>query len=304
MGTEETADLIAAVNRLTSTVSNKMKDIDLSLAQAERDFQRFTTVDFPIKVQKAREINIYIDPENGDDNNIGTSSSAAFKSIKPIRVKTGDARYERINLYFRCGFEYLLDTGIARAKDKISITGWDDRNGALTLKQGFDGNGRPVSPFIAEYLYFNETGNFNQNMIIKTAEFPVGHVWSDKGVSGADEQGLWGAFIRNPSKTKLDGCHLELYDSPFCSYYLSGSAGDYASLSFILSGGTRIYKKPASQGSVKYSHMPYFLHVFGNSNLPVDFSSSGFVIAEGANSLGELFNNLSHTNVRSTHPLT
>ena len=273
------------------------------MAQAEQEFDTFTTVDFPARVQSAQSINIYIDPENGDDTNTGSNTSNAIKTPAAAYTKLGGGSpiYERVNFYFRCGFEYLLDSTVGKAKKTLYVSGWDDENGTLTLKQGFESTGQPAAPFEAEYLYFNEAGNGKLNLIIKTAEYPVGHVWGAGSVQNASWQALVGAFCRSTSKIKFDGCHVELYDLPFNSQYLAGSMSNVASTGIIIAGSTRFYKKASSSGSAAFSHEPYLLHVYGNGKLPLDISSGGFVLAENLTAFGELFSNVSPDNVRSTH---
>ncbi|NRD72718.1 hypothetical protein HQQ94_05530 [Shewanella sp. VB17] len=307
---QKISTLVTSSNALTEAVDGKMGEIDKRMDTAERKFETFTTVDFPKRVQSAQSITLFIDQENGDDSNSGTSSSMALKTIAPIYgITTNRARkplYKEVTVYFRAGFEYVLEHHI-NAIERVNFFGYDSTESdlkTLTLTQGFRSSGEPCRVSATPYIFINETNNGKQNTVIKTAAFPDGHSWPDANGNQVEWMALTGAMFRDSSVIKLDGVNLELYDLPLTSPYMGNSMGMNASVNFIFSGNPQFNKKPAGLGSSQYCHMPYLMSVYGSSKIPVDISSSGFVLSEGVEVFGDLFHNLDHSNVRSTHSLT
>ncbi|EQB8931497.1 hypothetical protein ACYVMD_004572 [Vibrio parahaemolyticus] len=305
---QQIAALVTASNNLTSAVNGKIDEIDKRMDQAEQEFEEFTTVDFPQRVQDAQTVMFFIDPVNGNDSNTGTSSSNAFKTVAPLYSKTykSGAIYKNVTIAFKTGYEYELNCSVY-AVERINVQAWGGSSaapGTLTLKQVAHSEGYPTQPFKAPFIYVNETVNGARSTVLKTFEFPAGHSWP-KGDGQTDAWlALSGAMFRDVEKVKLDGVQVELYDMPLTSQYMNGSMGENASVGFVLAGNPGFYKKPAGPGSANYAHMPFLLSVYGPNAVPVDIVSGGHILAEGLTAFGELFNNLDHSNVRSTHTLS
>ncbi|MBE4346711.1 hypothetical protein HJ059_03680 [Vibrio parahaemolyticus] len=308
MSTQEIGELIDSVNELTQTVASKVGEIDQRMDEAEKEFDDFTTVKFPERVQEAQSVKFFIDPVNGDDNNIGTSTSTSLKTLSTLREKTFQSGviFSEVSIFFKTGYEYEL-SGEVYANKQINVLSWgatSSNPGTLVLKQAADPSGWPIQPFKAPSVYINETYNGARSTILKTFEFTADHSWPAADSQSDEWIAISGSMFRDIEKLKLDGVHVEMYDTPVTAQYMNGSMGNNSSVGFILAGNPAFYRKPAGAGAVKYANMPYLLSVYGPNSIPVDIVSGGHVLAENLTSFGQLFHNLEQTNVRSTHSLS
>lgn len=306
MSTQEIGELIDSVNELTKTVSGKVGEIDQRIDAAEKEFEEFTTVDFPSRVQSAQTVKFFVDFDNGNDSNVGTSSAQAFRTMAPIVERTINGNtpiYNQVDIHFRAGQEHVLTHQVV-ANERINIYAWDSNSSnpkTLTLKQGFNADGSPVQFAKAPFVHINEAHNGGRNTVFKTAEFLAGHSWPGGDATPSVAIPINAAALRDVGTVKLDGVHVELYDAPLTAQYFSNSMGSYTSIGLILAGNPAFYKKPAGAGSENYCNSPFLLHIYGVSAVPTDIVSGGHVLDEGFTAFGELFDNLDMSNVRSTH---
>ncbi|HCG7649421.1 TPA: hypothetical protein NJ443_003647 [Vibrio parahaemolyticus] len=306
MSTQEIGKLIDSVNNLTQTVAGKVGEIDQRMDVAEKEFEKFTTEDFPERVQAAQTVKFFIDSINGSDTeNTGLSLGSPFRTLEPISnlVSSGNvATYNVVTLIFKADQEHLLEHQVI-ANERINIHGWGSSvttPQTLVLKQGFNSDGSPVQFAKAPFVFISEAHNGGKNTVFKTAEFKAGHAWPDGDTSNAEVCALQGAALRDVGILKLDGVQVELYDTPLTSQYFNNSLGNNPSLGVILAGFPTFFKKAPGDGSANYCNSPYLMHIYGVSKLPVDIVSGGHVL-DGFDTFGELFSNLSADNVRTTH---
>lgn len=302
------ANLVGAANKLTGEVANKMKGIDSALTAAQKKFDEFTGKDFPARVSKARTITVYIDPENGDDDNSGIVSGAPFKSWGSVSGITGGTApiYDRVVVRVRAGTTLLLDHAVY-SKDSIEIIPYGDvppTSPATRLVQGFYSGGAieggPVVPFRCNYVFINQAGD--ADLEVHTAEFKEGHRWDQ--VDEENKDAAWmcyaGGMIKNVPRVKLRKVRLCLHDMPLTTIYMGGSLGDYAQYQLVLGAECEIIGEQPGAGSSRYTHRPKLVHVYSNSRVPLDLIASALTLGGSISSVSDLFENLSLENVRSS----
>ncbi|MCE7516642.1 hypothetical protein LZG37_00725 [Halomonas titanicae] len=300
--------LVSAANKLTSEVANKMKGVDNAVTAAQEKFDEFTGKDFPARVSDARIIAVYIDPENGDDNNTGLGSGAPFKTWGAVSGITGGSApiYDRVVVRVRAGTTLVMNNAVY-SKDSIEITPYGSvppTSPPTRLVQGFysggASEGRPMIPFRCNYVFINQNGD--AGLEVHTAEFKEGHRWVQADEENRESEWLCyaGAMIQNVPRVKLRNVRLCLHDMPLTTIYMGGSLGDYAQYQVVLGAGCEIIGEQSGAGSSRYTHRPKLVHVYNNSRVPLDLIASTLTLGGSISSMSDLFENLSLENVRSS----
>lgn len=303
--------LVNAANKLTSEVANKMKGIDSTLTAAQKKFDEFTGKDFPERVSEARQITLYVDPQNGNDGNTGLSALRAVQTWSKARDITGgsDSVYDRVVIYVRAGTVLPLTTAV-HALEELTLRPYGDAaspGAATKLVQESYGSGtakgRPIQPFRAPFVYINQMGD--ADFELHTAEFKDGHEWPEvvEGNRDADWMCYAGSMLSNISRFKLRNVKVKLHDMPLSTVYMSGSLGNFASYEIVLGARCEISGEAPGAASGTFTHKPKLLHVYANSRVPLDIVADRLELAGSLKTAADLFDNLSLENVRSSFPI-
>lgn len=132
--TKSSNEQTAASQALAQEVAGKMGAIDQKVAAAEKEFQDFISGDFDKNVISSLSVDIYINPENGNDANDGSNSAKAIKSSSRLYDLVSRANYEYVTIRVFAGTELILTNGI-RSSSTLTFT-WYGSGERPTLRQG------------------------------------------------------------------------------------------------------------------------------------------------------------------------
>lgn len=121
--TQASSEQTTASQKLAQEVAGKVGEINKKVAEAQKQFNDFVGGDFSKNVNDALQLRIYIDPDNGSDDNDGSSEQKAIKSSLKLYMIVNRSVYYRLLISVKSGGILPLEHNI-RCSNLIYINSY------------------------------------------------------------------------------------------------------------------------------------------------------------------------------------